>query len=189
MCPLSERISLEQVKQVLTIWAHNRSLYPGWLVFPSGQERSELRWRTDEWEPTILNALEDFSPTERLFAVHELIWRRELLLEPISPELEDAAQEALGEIDCVKRKVECFDSAGVDWAAVREAWRSVSLALVTVARIDFNIPLFDQRLEALLPFSSDSPDVANYIEQERCLWSAYSLDFEGLDGLLGQLVS
>ena len=157
--------------------AHNRKLYPGWLVFPSGQERTDVSRRTSEWESPILDASPDFPPVERLNAIRELIWRREALLEPISPELEAAAQDALNAVDWQRRTAEGLISGREDWAEVREAWRTVALALVTDARLDFNRPLLDERLNSLMPFSGGDLDVAHRIQQEYCLWAAYSLDF------------
>ena len=53
---------LDHIRKVLEIWTHNRKLYPGWLVFPSGQERSDLSHRTGDWEPPILSAFPHFTP-------------------------------------------------------------------------------------------------------------------------------
>ena len=182
--PSYENEPLERVKQVLNIWAHNRKLYPGWLVFPSGQERHELSRTTDEWETPILEALTELSPVERLFAIRELLWRLEILLEPITRRLEAAAQDALTAIDCDSRTVEGINELRDDWANVREAWRTVALALATDARFHANEPVFEQRLQALAPFSNDDPDVGHRIHQERCLWAIYSLDFKALNELL-----
>ena len=182
--PFYENAPLERVKQVLDTWARNRKLYPGWLVFPSGQERNELSRTTDEWESPILEALPEFPPIDRLFAIRELLWRRGILLEPITTNLDAAAQDALNAVDCDRRTVEGISDPRDDWANVRDAWRTVALALVTAARLDVNEPSFEQRLQALAPFSSDAPDVGHRIHQERCLWAIYSLDFNALNELL-----
>ena len=70
----------EKVREVLVIWRHNRQLYPGWLLLPAGEEREILRMRTDSWEQHILAALPDLTAVERLKAIHELVWRREICL-------------------------------------------------------------------------------------------------------------
>ena len=184
MLHTDEQPRQERVRRLLEIWAHNRKLYPGWLVFPSGQERTDVSRRTSEWESPILDASPDFPPVERLNAIRELIWRREALLEPISPELEAAAQDALNAVDWQRRTAEGLISGREDWAEVREAWRTVALALVTDARLDFNRPLLDERLNSLMPFSGGDLDVAHRIQQEYCLWAAYSLDFDLLNELL-----
>ena len=72
----------------------------------------------------------------------------------------------------------------VDWNSVREMWRTAALALVTVARYRFEQEVFDKRIEALSPFHQDHPDVAQRIHHERCLWAAWSVDFQSLESLL-----
>ena len=171
------------VRQLLEVWSYNRKVYPGWLVAPVSVHGA-LSWKTREWEPRILKVLPDFAPVEQLTAVRELVWYRGILLEPISPELESASEEALKLIDCQHRIIDGIASPEIEWASVREAWRATALALVTVARHRFDRNVFDQRIKTLSPFLQDDPDVAHRIHHERCLWAMYSLDFTSLDGLL-----
>ena len=173
----------DSVRQTLDVWAHNRKIYPGWLVVP-GSARSGLSWNTHEWEPHVLRALPNFTPVERLNAVRELVWRREVLLEPLSVELESAAEETLKLIDCQRRTIDGIANPGIQWTTVREAWWTIALALVTVARHRFDRASFDRRIATLSPFLQDHPDVDYRIRHERCLWAAYSMDFETLDNLL-----
>lgn len=173
----------EKVRECLKIWAHNRRIYPGWLVVPTSTQYL-MSWRTDKWESPILGVLPGFAPLERLKAIGELVWRREIMLDPISPELETSAQEALEEIDCQTRTIKGVADPSIDWANVRETWRIVALALVTVARFRFDEDLFEKRIAALSPFRNDHHDVAQRIHHERCLWAIYALDFKKLDDLL-----
>ena len=182
--PFSNTEPLERVKQILDTWSYNRNLYPGWLVFPYGQERTALSWSTDEWEPAILNALPELAPVERLNAIRELLWRRDILLEPINRELETAAIDALELGDCQKRTIEGVENIREDWTSIRDTWRTVAVALVTDARFGVKESLFWQRLQAVAPFTNDAPDIAHKIHQERCLWAIYSLNFEDLNRCL-----
>ena len=177
---------LEIVSEVLRVWNHNRQLYPGWLVFPSGQEHFELSRYTDVWEPHILKALPLLTPPEAIYAVRELLWRREILLEPITPELAEAAQSVLDTFDCENRTIQGNGNIVVDWPSVREAWRSIALRLVTDARHDCDRSLFERRIEALEPFCDDSLDIAHQIQHERCLWVLYSSQFQRLNELLDE---
>ena len=171
------------VRQLLGIWAHNRKIYPGWLAVPSSA-RQLLSLSTNKWEPRVLQVLPDFAPLERLNAIRELFWRKEILLEPILSQLESAAVKALKSIDCQSRTIDGVVDLTVEWATVREVWRMVALALVTVARHNLDQDVFEQRIEALLPFLQDDLDIDHRIRHERCLWAMYSMDFEALDGLL-----
>ncbi len=171
------------VRDLLEVWYHNRKIYPGWLVAPSSV-RSQLRWKIREWEPRILQILPDLTPVERLHVIHELVWYREILLEPLLTELESVAEEALKPIDCQSRTIDSIADPRIEWTTVREEWRSIALALVTVARHRFDRSAFDQRIESLSPFLQDHPDVTHRIRHEHCLWAMYSIDFASLDKLL-----
>lgn len=177
---------LETIKEVLRVWNQNRGLYPGWLVFPSGQEYFELSQFTEDWEPHILKALHALTPTERLQAVRELMWRKEILLEPITPELRDAAREVLDIFDCDNRTIDGDEGVDVDWPSVRDSWSKVSLVLVTDARYDCDLPSFERHVEALQLLRDDSPEIAHQMQQERCLWALYSSAFQHLNELLDE---
>ena len=177
---------LDQVRQTLRVWKHNRMLYPGWLVFPSGEERETLNSRTEEWEPHILRVFPEMEIVERLGAIQELVWRREILLQPLSPALESVAEAVLISVDCSNRSIEESVNTEIDWIGVREAWRDVALSLVTAARFRFDRDLFHRRVESLGPFLDDDTNVAHRLQHERCLWGVYSADFESLDGLLSE---
>ena len=173
----------DSVRQLLKVWTHNRKIYPGWLVAPRNVHFS-LSWKTGEWEARILNVLPDLAPVERLNALRELVWRLEILLKPISSELESATQDVLELVDCQNRTIDGVADPEIEWADLRETWRAIALALVTVARHRFKRDVFDQRIEALSAYRKDDPDVDHRIHHERCLWAIYSMDFEELENLL-----
>ena len=174
----------KKVKGLLKIWQHNREVYPGWLLLPAGEGREIFRSGTNNWEPLILAALPNLEVVERLNAIYELIWRREILLEPISEKLESAIERTLTTIDCQGRKIDGVDVAGINWTVIREKWRNAAIALITAARFRLDSDLFDKRVEALEPFENDHPDVHHRLKQERCLRAVYSMEFETLGVLL-----
>ncbi len=171
------------VRHLLRVWRHNRKIYPGWLVAP-GSVSFTLSWETREREPRILKVLPELTPAERLDAIRELVWRCEILPEPLSAELESAAEAALQLIDCQRRVIDGTAAPDIAWPTVREAWWTIALALVTAARHRFDRGTFDQRIAAISPFLQDGPDIAHRIHHERCLWAVYALDFVSLDDLL-----
>ncbi len=174
----------DSVVHILNVWNHNRKIYPGWIVAPASVLQS-LHYRTKEWEPLILHVISNFEPIERLKAIQELIWRREIMLDSVYPDLEELSQKTLDEINCQDRKINGVDNPSVDWKAVREAWRNVAVALVTIARLRFDREVFEKRLNALEPFRQDHPDIDQRMHHEQCLWAIYSLNFETLEKLLG----
>ena len=90
---------VNSVENILHIWTHNRTVYPGWLAVP-GSVRHSLSQNTEKWEPLILKVLPSLAEVKRLKAIRELVWRREIMLDPISQQLEESAQGVLEEIDC-----------------------------------------------------------------------------------------
>ena len=174
---------VNSVENILHIWTHNRTVYPGWLAVP-GNVRHSLSQNTEKWEPLILKVLPSLAEVKRLKAIRELVWRREIMLDPISQQLEESAQGVLEEIDCQGRTINGVVDTKIDWRAIREAWRTVALALVTAVRYRFEQNVFEQRIEALSPFLQDHPDITHRIHHERCLWAIYSINFGALDGLL-----
>ena len=175
---------VDRIKSVIQAWTHNRKLYPGWLALPFGRNRSDISRSTNEWETQILKVLPEISPTERLKSVREILWRREILLEPITIEVESAAQSALDTIDCVDQYIEEEGEPKEDWEDIRAAWIAVALALLTAARLDCNQRRFDLLIQSLSGFLKNSPEVAHRVHHERCLWSLYSMDLESLNHLL-----
>lgn len=178
------RAGSASVGETLTIWAHNRKIYPGWLVFPSGMQQREMISKTRDCEPPILSALPTFAPAERLNAIREMVWRREIAIAPMSAQLKEAANESLSLISCQNHTVIGADDPNINWDAVREAWRHVASALLTEARYRFDRDDFDQWIEALSPFLEDDPAISDHIWHERCLWAMYAMNFEALNGLL-----
>ena len=72
------------------------------------------------------------------------MWRREIALDLIFPDLEELAQKTLDEINCQDRTINGVEDTSVDWSAIREAWRNVALALVTAARLRFDSDVFQR---------------------------------------------
>ena len=173
------------IRNILKVCTHNRTVYPGWLSVPANaRSQYSMSSNTGQWESLILDVFPDLTPVERLEAIHELVWRWEVLLEPISSELQSAAQDVLKLIDCQNRTINGSIDPEIEWGPIREAWRTVALALVTVARHSLDQNEFDLRIKALSPFLQDDPDVDHRIRHERCLWAIYSINFGALDGLL-----
>ena len=171
----------DSTRELLTIWTKNRGLYPGWLVAPL-EVREPLISRTRTWQPTILQIQNSLPTIERLDAIRDLVWRHETTLEPITSELESAAQDVLSSISNGQPNNGIVESHNV--SQIREAWREVALSLVTLARHRLDEGMFTRQIEIATQFLDDNSDVGHRLHHERCLWSAWSLDFEALDSLL-----
>ena len=173
------------IRNILKVCTHNRTVYPGWLSVPANaRSQYSMTSNTGQWESLILDVFPDLTPVERLEAIHELVWRWEVLLEPISSELQSAAQDVLDLIDCQNRTINGSIDPEIEWGPIREAWRTVALALVTAARHSLDQNVFEQQIKELSPFLQDDPGVDHRIRHERCLWMMYSMNFEALEDLL-----
>lgn len=180
---------LEAVQELIDVWSYNRTqTYPGWLSIPSGV-RGKMR-STREHVDSVIGVLPQLHAADRLRALHELMWRWEIVLEPIS-ELEEeslkivtAARDALAQIDCRRQEIDGKVAPDANWTSISESWVAVNLALATAARFRFNEDEFNQRLSAASWFRDGNPDIEHRIRHERCLWAIFALDFEALEELL-----
>ena len=170
--PTDEMVT--SIRDMIEIWSHNRRLYPNWVVAPS-EKLSYLTSKVGAWGNQILATINELNSFDRFNIIRELLWRHEIILLPMSPELEKVAVETLSIADA---------NPELEKQIVRESRREISLALVTAARYQFDEIKFLRRIEEAERFVDDDPGVLNFITHERCLWSTWKFDFEKLDHLL-----
>lgn len=171
--------SLRQTKKTLERWRHNRTCYPGWIVFPS-HIRNSARRSVEHWTPFILGVLPEMQILERLYAIYEINWRLEKSLARIPEDLETSAQSLIDTIDCQVRTIDGKGIEGTAWTKVRSAWREIALSLLTAARYRLDFETFQDRLLAIDPYLDDDPDTRHRVHHERCLSALWSLDYESL---------
>ncbi len=174
------------VRKLVDVWRYNRKeTYPGWLPAPA--EVRSMMSSTRERAPLVMEVLPNLDLVEALLLLRELIWRREIQLEPISrmeeisSKLEKTATDVLDRIDCRSRKIDGETVGTANWVTIREAWVSVALALVTASRFQFDADEFNRRISAVSPFSEEDQGIAHQIRHEKCLWAIYSLDYASLE--------
>lgn len=173
------------VTEAMSVWAHNRRNYPGWLVIPAPVRR-RLRESTRAWTPLVLKALPQMSPPVQLSAVRELVWRYEGALSRIPKDLAMAANEAFIWAEHTSRTIASREDEANDWTSIRRSSREIGLALLTEARYRMDATEFQMRLGTLEPLLNDDPDVQNRVHHERCLWALWSLDYKMLSERLGK---
>lgn len=180
---VNKLVILNKIQKLLSVWQHNRKLYPNWLVIPHNKICA-ISKKTRNCRVEILENLSNLEPVTQLKAVYELIWRTDILLEPISEDLEIAATEVMNKIDCTNRTIDGKADITINWAVTRKDWLYVALALATAARLKFKQQEFKAQIEKLLPFLSDNKDVSHRIKHECCLSEINSLNYSYLDELL-----
>lgn len=171
---------VEEVSAVLEIWAHNRSLYPGWLSVPFASARPMLDV-SDNWEPYILGTLPLLRDgIERLSAVHELVWRREALLDRLSDEFVTAAEAVLQDVDPQSRRGGARERTDSDWVRAGSEWRAIAVALLTDARYDGDRERFDEWMGKLTPVVREDRALEQRLHHETCLWHLHRQQYEKL---------
>ena len=180
---IEPKSSPDDVREITDIWRKNRLIYPGWLTMPFSN-RWAVEQSTNAWGRKILASLPSLKPIERLIALRELLWREDILLMPMQPDLGSAIQEIIESIDCHNRTIDGATAPAEDWTAIREDWRNTAAALVTATRFRFDGEAFEQAVSALEPFRDEDPDLGHRIHHEKCLWALYGMDFDSLDILL-----
>ena len=176
----------EDVRNLIKAWSYNRkNTYPGWLTAPS-RVRATIEGSAREFLIPALDVISQFSALERLLSLRELLWRWEIILNPLSnieslsARLKKELSNALTSVDCLNRKVEGVDFPDEEWSKTIDAWIEISLALLTSARLHLDQISFERRIDSVLPLRDESEEINHRIIHERCLWSAYSLDYETL---------
>ena len=140
-----DRAADANVEDVVAAWERNRELYPGWLALPERTRRELL----DPWthkvtgdllqtgkENALLETIDGTPLATRLRAVHEIVWRREVRLEPMGTALVRAAQDVLDEI---RRSPADEEQTQIDRALASR----IALAIVTHKRFEFDAGGFE----------------------------------------------
>ena len=172
--------------EIVADWQHNRELFPGWLALPE-QLRSGLRnTGVDDISGDLLDASKEDrivmatahrTPTDRIRILHEVIWRREIRLEPLGAELALASRKALAE-------ALSFPADSKFHALNRRAASTVAQSLVTDARLKFDRPEFDEAVRVATEFTQHDSNALHNLEYEKCLWALYENDIGGLSEAL-----
>ncbi len=168
-------------EDVVAAWQHNRELYPGWLALPERTRRELL----DPWmhegngdflqtnkEVELLRAVDDKALQSRLRVVHEIVWRREIRLEPMGAGLAQAAEGVLEEIR----------GGGEDTAneVDRTLAARVALAVVTEKRLAFDKEGFQAAVAATADLGLYDDEANHRLNHEKCLMALYERDEEAL---------
>ncbi|MDE2660755.1 MAG: SIR2 family protein [Acidobacteriota bacterium] len=167
----------EQIKSAADVWRHNRRVYPDWPILPYSKHGALSR-STRSWIVPMLRGLSALDPPDRLSVVRELIERIELLMDPLTPELAEAATDTLTAADGYLAENDGLPDERTN--AIHEDRAALMLALLTDARHDLDQARFDdweRPLEGIVQL--DTPAFHRLLH-ERCLWKLWVQDFTGL---------
>ena len=174
----------DTIDSIVSVWAENREIYPGWLVLPE-HVRRELRGHLIQAENVagdfldaakedrVLARLNGRDLSDRVRIVHEIVWRRETRAEPMGEELAVAAKNLVEEVAANTKGLERRE---LDRGAVRR----ISMALVTYARFHFDRNEFEDAVSLANVFAQHDVNALHALEYEKCLWALYDCDMGGL---------
>lgn len=179
---------VEELRNTVKVWQHNRKLYPGWLVAPRST-RFRLWWFTESWIPAVLELLSALVPAERVEVLEELNWRLETSLVPVTADLVVAISEALSGIDPLALSVSSLRPPGASDQNLRHQWVKLAAALLRAAREADDDAAFERWAEALAPYRPDYVWLGPRIAYEKCLLGLARLDHAAVERTLDDLAA
>ena len=166
-----------RVKEAAATWRHNRLVYPGWPILPVSKHDSLPR-SAEAWQEPVLEALPKLSPMDGLAVLRELLWRTELSMNLLTPELAKAVTDSLGAVD--EELAKKPDLSEAQRKEIDEQRVALMLALLTDSRYDLDHTSVDQWAERLENLVEDSTTEFHRLRHERCLWALLVGDLAGL---------
>lgn len=168
-----DEVAKDVVQKTTALLAQDRKCYPGWLICPH-EDRQRLQHGGAEqwvWRKSVLDL---FTPSQRADVLYEIVWRRNIALQPIEHNIEVAAGELL-----------TGDLTDISPDIVGE----LALALMRDARLSDRsdaIETWGQFIERKVPGTSPLHLEVLY---QRCLRARDIADFRALAELLKQITS
>ncbi|HPO15726.1 MAG TPA: SIR2 family protein [Candidatus Hydrogenedentes bacterium] len=187
----------EELETCLDFWQSSRTAYPGWLVCPREKRKSVWSQHSfygiSQYTDVIIDSLEVLSPEKQLFVLHEISWRYDICLSPLSISLKQAVDRILASF-CPFPNIQGFEGAAFsisdikysnfDWTKIRESWVFLAFSRIKAAREDFAEETFNRWCKILESIVKDNQEWACRLTYEICL---ASLDVLNQDLLAKQL--
>lgn len=167
-----------KILSVADDWAHNRELYPGWLIAPK-RSRDHIYACSAHWTQPVLVAIPSLKPSDAFRVLDELNWRLETSLVSFSIDLAKAIEATLETLNPFPKVRELpgatLDMSGgmldsIPWVKVREQWARLAFAILRFHREERSQASFykwHKRLSAIIQGNSEW---ASRLSYEKCLF-------------------
>ncbi|MDM1762776.1 MULTISPECIES: SIR2 family protein [unclassified Acinetobacter] len=179
---MSDPISIETLQEVLSIWEHNRKIYPNWIVFPLNLQHT-LDQSLNEWSEEIIKNFDNFSVDEQLRFLKEIIWLYQKKLVPIPTNIKSIWDDISEKFNFKNKMVNDLDHSS-NWPKFKQIYIENSLYSLINERLSLNENSFKNKLEKLKQFSNHSIEIKNNVIYEECQWCLLNLDFKNLEEIL-----
>lgn len=136
-------------------WAHNRALYPGWLVIP-WRNRETLMHHTAQWVSPITSVALDVDRSRSLIWIDELTWRLDTCLRPWPGNLIDVVATIVGDEPPSN-------------PSERERWDRLAMGLLRAFREAGAFEKFEELERRIQSISQRSREQASFIHHQATL--------------------
>ncbi|MER9133309.1 SIR2 family protein [Mesorhizobium sp. M0768] len=165
---------VQMVRELVTQWRQNRTVYPGWVVPPFGT--SQLLWQR-LWERlgVIVHGLRALGEEERLEALFELNWQQEAALVPLVLTVDDVILELLD------ASIGRYEQLLPEQA---RQFRALALAILRHAREENDAGLYTRWADWLKPRLAEDKEGLERLSYDSCLRLRADFDIDGLETAL-----
>ena len=176
----------EKIDDLVSRWAHNHQLYPGWVITPP-DNRDTLWNYTRSWIEPILARAPSVAPNRALVWLQELTWRCEMCLVPLWTDYAARIKDALNRVrpfpdQLLSENTEPCEtpanSPHLDWSKLSEAWIALALSLLRYYRETQASAEFESLAKELFTLSRLDQRVISFILYQRCLLAIERLDYK-----------
>ncbi len=180
----TDPIQVKTLLEVLSIWEHNRKIYPNWVIYPIDKQYN-LDRSLNEWVNIIIENFNNFSLLDKLKFINEIVWLYKKKLVPLPIEIETIWDDIAKGFDFNNKTIDSLNYTS-EWSNLIKIYIENSLSSLTNKRLILDSEAFYYWLNQLKNFKNYSTEISNSIFHEECQWLLLNLDFKSLENLLEQ---
>ena len=184
-----EKNRTERLLNELSVWRHNRLLYPGWVLAPY-QVRDQVWLHTKYWVDTAVAVEQNWLPGQLLVLWRELSWRLNLCLQLIPSSAFATLQRIVDNnviLDAIQDRstalVELFphdnswpEDLRFETATLRQEWIACALQYLSASRVRPDIEGFEKSIATLVNIGGLTQDQQCALSYQRCLHALAELN-------------
>ena len=186
-CSFKEKLSIDELKEVIQEWSKIRLSYPGWIICPK-EKRNIIRSRTEYHN--VLSYINVLNMYDKLSLIYELNWRYEVSLTPLSEDVADNIRKIIEDVNPFNLTINLdgnivtFDNyekqlkeineninLDVDYYNIKKQWIELAFSLLRFEREELNIDLFELLKEKLADWLEDNSEYKSRLYYEDSMYA------------------